>query len=92
MLLWTSKAVAASQSGSAIENMVFCVYTCVCVGEDSLSGRRVIHNLIFYITFFSYILVTVAHFRLPLKLQHKSPVEKGKLVGRMISSYKINCN
>lgn len=49
MLLWTSKAVAANQSGSAIENMVFCVYVCVCmcVGEDSLSGRRVIHNLIF---------------------------------------------
>lgn len=31
MLLWTSKAVAANQSGSAIENMVFCVYVCVCV-------------------------------------------------------------
>lgn len=72
----------------------------MCGGEDSLSGRRVMHNLKFishslavsYQLYVSYCgTFSDVALGLPLKLQHKLSVDKSKLVGGMHISYKTNC-
>lgn len=73
--MWTSKAVAASESGSAIENVVFRV--CVCVIHNLTFIPHSLPVISFYSTFFS------CSFKVTSKtLQHRLNESQVKLTKR----------